>query len=75
MNSVEQKFQEGPPLDPCPGEGYTVQLVNALMQSPVWKETAIIITYDDWGGLYDHVAPKFDRCADGSFFCSRKKSF
>ena len=27
-------------------------------QSPYWANTAIIITWDDWGGWYDHVAPK-----------------
>jgi phospholipase C len=41
----------------CRGENWTVGKINALMQSDYWKDTAIIITMDDWGGWYDHVAP------------------
>ena len=32
-------------------------LVNAVMQSPDWDTTAIFISWDDWGGFYDHVVP------------------
>jgi len=32
-------------------------IVNAIGQSSYWPNTAIIITWDDWGGWYDHVAP------------------
>jgi phospholipase C len=31
--------------------------VNAIRTSPEWSNTAIMITWDDWGGYYDHVAP------------------
>jgi len=31
--------------------------VNAVGNSPYWADTAIVITWDDWGGWYDHVAP------------------
>ena len=41
----------------CQGENWTVGHVNALMASPLWKDTAILITMDDFGGWYDHVAP------------------
>ncbi len=35
------------------------QVVNAIGKNPnLWKLTAILITWDDWGGFYDHVAPK-----------------
>jgi phospholipase C len=33
-------------------------ILNAIGNSPYWANTAIIITWDDWGGWYDHVAPK-----------------
>jgi phospholipase C len=33
-------------------------IVNAIGNSPYWADTAIFITWDDWGGWYDHVAPK-----------------
>jgi phospholipase C len=41
----------------CMGENWTVQVVNAIMRSKFWKNTAIFVTWDDFGGFYDHVAP------------------
>jgi phospholipase C len=41
----------------CAGENWTVDKLNALMKSDYWKNTAILITMDDFGGWYDHVAP------------------
>jgi phospholipase C len=32
-------------------------VVNAIGNSPYWESTAIFITWDDWGGWYDHVPP------------------
>jgi phospholipase C len=48
---------EHPPEGTCAGENWTVNLLNAIMQGPEWNSTAIFITWDDFGGLYDHVAP------------------
>lgn len=48
---------EHPPDSVCKGENWTVQMVNAIMQSPEWNSTAIFLTWDDFGGLYDHVPP------------------
>jgi phospholipase C len=31
--------------------------VNAIERSPLWRSTAIVIVWDDFGGFYDHVAP------------------
>jgi phospholipase C len=39
------------------GENWTVQVLNALMKSPDWDSTAVVLTWDDFGGFYDHVAP------------------
>lgn len=41
----------------CDGENWTVAHLNKLMQSEYWKDTAVLITMDDFGGWYDHVAP------------------
>ncbi|MBA3431674.1 MAG: hypothetical protein H0U16_09380 [Actinobacteria bacterium] len=41
----------------CMGENWTVEHVNAIMRSKQWKNTAIFITWDDFGGFYDHVEP------------------
>ena len=39
------------------GPSWVASIVNAIGNSPYWSDTAIFITWDDWGGLYDHVAP------------------
>jgi phospholipase C len=41
----------------CEGENWTVSVLNALMQGPDWGSTAVFITWDDFGGFYDHVPP------------------
>ncbi len=41
----------------CVGENWTVRQVNAVMEGPDWERTAIFITWDDFGGFYDHVRP------------------
>jgi phospholipase C len=42
--------------DGC-GPSWVSSIVNAIGNSPYWSNTAIVITWDDWGGWYDHVAP------------------
>jgi phospholipase C len=39
------------------GPSWVASVVNAIGNSPYWSNTAIIITWDDWGGWYDHVPP------------------
>jgi phospholipase C len=39
------------------GQAYVTSVVNAVMRSKDWKSTAIFLTWDDWGGFYDHVKP------------------
>ena len=39
------------------GPSWVASIVNAIGTSPYWTNTAIIITWDDWGGWYDHVPP------------------
>src|SRR6266508_3112958 len=46
-----------PPTSICDGENWTVRVLNALMQSRYWSSTAVILTWDDFGGFYDHVPP------------------
>jgi phospholipase C len=50
-------LSEHPPSSVCAGENYTVSLVNALQNSPYWCSTALFITWDDFGGFFDHVPP------------------
>jgi len=39
------------------GPSWVASIVNAIGSSPYWADTAIFITWDDWGGWYDHVPP------------------
>jgi len=50
-----------PPDSACIGENWTVQQINAVMQGPQsqWNSTVIFLTWDDFGGFYDHVAPPY----------------
>lgn len=41
----------------CAGEDMTTREINAIMRSPLWKDTAIVVAWDDFGGFYDHVTP------------------
>jgi phospholipase C len=43
--------------DPLDEQTFLVDTINAIMKSPFWKNTAIIILYDDSDGWYDHVMP------------------
>ena len=48
---------EHPPGLISRGQSYVTGLINAIMQSPDWSSTAIFLSWDDWGGFYDHVKP------------------
>jgi phospholipase C len=51
------KVSEHPPALVSRGQAWVTKVVNAVMRSPNWKSTAIFLTWDDWGGFYDHVVP------------------
>jgi phospholipase C len=48
---------EHPPSRVTAGQTYVTGLINALMRSPDWGSTAVFLTWDDWGGFYDHEMP------------------
>ena len=49
------------------GEQHAANLIERVMNSSAWKDAAIIVTYDEFGGFYDHVAPPVvDRWGPGS---------
>ncbi len=39
------------------GQAHVTKIVNRIMQSSAWSSTAVFVSWDDWGGLYDHVPP------------------
>lgn len=51
------KTSEHPPALVSDGQAYTTGLINAIMQGPDWDSTAVFLSWDDWGGFYDHVTP------------------
>jgi len=46
-----------PPIDVVNGEMLLAQVYNLLRASSIWTETLLIVTYDEHGGMYDHVPP------------------
>ncbi|HEY6326462.1 MAG TPA: alkaline phosphatase family protein [Candidatus Cybelea sp.] len=49
------------------GPSWVADVVNAIGQSNYWKDTAIFVTWDDWGGWFDHVAPHLYNSYELSF--------
>ncbi len=62
---------EHPPASVHEGQAWVTRLVNALMEGPDWDSTAIFLSWDDWGGFYDHVPPPY---VDGSGYGLRVPS-
>ena len=57
IGTVSEESDEHPPANPQVGQQFTATVVQALMQSRDWRSSAFILTYDEHGGYYDHVAP------------------
>ncbi len=56
------RTDEHPHSDVRAGQAFVHNVVKSVLQSPLWPRTALFITYDEWGGFFDHVAPP--RAAD-----------
>jgi phospholipase C len=61
-----EQTDEHPPANPQFGQQWIRELVTHVMDSPIWSDTAIIFTYDEHGGFYDHVPPP-EACPPGDF--------
>jgi phospholipase C len=48
---------EHPPANILAGQQHVTNVINAIMAGPDWDSTAIFLSWDDWGGFYDHVVP------------------
>jgi phospholipase C len=55
--NAEYETSEHPPADIRAGERFVRSVVEAVMKSPKWAKTALIVTYDESGGFFDHVPP------------------
>jgi phospholipase C len=52
-----QRYSEHPPASIRTGQAWVTKIVDAAMRGPEWESTAIFVSWDDWGGFYDHVVP------------------
>jgi phospholipase C len=46
-----------PPGDIRDGEAFLAAIYGAVTRSPAWSSTLLIVTFDEWGGFFDHVPP------------------
>jgi phospholipase C len=61
FSMVETEYQEASeenPQDAQLGGYFAYQVISALMRSPSWKSSLLILTFDEHGGYYDHVPPQ-----------------
>ena len=61
VDGTENERDEHPTADVQLGEAWTKSLYDAATASPAWNSTAILLTYDEAGGFFDHVVPP-DAC-------------
>jgi phospholipase C len=52
------ELSDHPPWNSKYSMNWVTDIVNGIMRSPAWEHTAIFLTWDEWGGFYDHVPPK-----------------
>jgi len=53
----EDQCDQHPPSDVRSGEKFLADIYNSLVDSPQWNDTLLVITYDEHGGCFDHIAP------------------
>jgi phospholipase C len=53
----DEQNDEHPPSNPQGGQQFIESIYDAMVASPNWPSSALIITYDEHGGFYDHVPP------------------
>ena len=56
-DGTDNASDDHPPGDVQRGQQFVEQIFNALVASPAWSKTMLIITYDEHGGFFDHVEP------------------
>ncbi len=51
------ELSDHPPYSTIWAQNWATQVISAIMRSPIWRSTAIFVTWDEWGGTYDPVKP------------------
>ena len=57
VTPTQDQDSDHPPQPIQPAENFVASIVNGIMNSPEWSSTAIFVTWDDFGGFYDHIPP------------------
>jgi phospholipase C len=57
LTGTAAENDEHPPTDIQRGQAFVSQVINAVRNSPNWKDSIVLLTYDEHGGFYDHAAP------------------
>jgi phospholipase C len=57
VNDNNPVNDDHPHADIRAGQAYMADVYHAVRESPLWPKTAFFLTYDEWGGFYDHVPP------------------
>ena len=58
LTDVPAGNDDHPPTDIARGQRLVKRVYDAIATSPLWEKTLLIITYDEYGGFYDHVLPR-----------------
>ena len=58
LTDVPAGKDDHPPTDIARGQRLVKRVYDAIAASPLWEKTLLIITYDEYGGFYDHVLPR-----------------
>ncbi|MDQ6934038.1 MAG: alkaline phosphatase family protein [Actinomycetota bacterium] len=79
VSFVDPRFQQElrgtsgdyhPPGDIRAGEAWLNEVYDAVRHSPNWATTVLVISFDEWGGYFDHVPPR--RAPDTNMFTARR---
>lgn len=64
-----KNLSEHPTENITDGDAWSAAQIKAIIKGGLWPSTAIFITWDDWGGWYDHVTPpEVEKWKDGTQF-------
>ena len=64
-----KNLSEHPTENVSDGDAWTAAQIKAIVQGGLWPTTAVFVTWDDWGGWYDHVTPpEIEKWTDGTQF-------
>ena len=58
VTGPRESNDDHPPSDVMAGQDLVFKLYNAVVNSPAWSKTLLVITYDEHGGFFDHVKPE-----------------